>query len=95
MKKGYRRRTAAFKAKVVFEALKGDLPLAALAAKFEVHPTPAAKWKRQVLESGAEIFGSARERCEKGGKGANACLCKTISQLQTEADRLKRFPFLE
>jgi len=79
MEKGYRRRTAEFKAKVAFEALKGDLPLAALASKFEVYPTQVAKWKRQALESGAEIFGSARERCEKGGKVANARLYKTIS----------------
>ncbi|MCD8030400.1 MAG: hypothetical protein LUF85_06135 [Bacteroides sp.] len=59
--------------------MKGDLPLAALASKFAVHPAQVAKWKRQVLESGAEIFGSAGERCEKGGKVANARLLKTIS----------------
>lgn len=96
MKKGKRQHTAEFKAKVAFEALRGELSSAELASKFEVHPTQVAKWKRQLLESGAEIFGSARERREKDDEAEKDRLLKKIGQLQMEVDWLKKkFPFLE
>lgn len=96
MKKGKRQHTAEFKAKVAFEALRGELSSAELASKFEVHPTQIAKWKRQLLESGAEIFGSARERREKDDEAEKDRLLKKIGQLQMEVDWLKKkFPFLE
>lgn len=95
MKKGKRQHTAEFKAKVAFEALKGELSSAELASKFEIHPTQIAKWKRQLLESGAEIFGSARERREKDDEAEKDRLLKKIGQLQMEVDWLKKkFPFL-
>lgn len=80
---------------MAFEALKGELSSGELASKFEVHPTQIAKWKWQLLESGAEIFGSARERREKDDKATNNHLLKKIGQLQMEVDWLKKFPFLE
>lgn len=96
MKKGKRQHTAEFKAKVAFEALRGELSSTELASKFEVHPTQVAKWKRQLLESGAEIFGSARERREKDDEAEKDRLLKKIGQLQMEVDWLKKkFPFLE
>lgn len=96
MKKGKRQHTAEFKAKVAFEALKGELSSAELASKFEVHPTQIAKWKRQLLESGAEVFGSARERREKDDEAEKDRLLKKIGQLQMEVDWLKKkFPFLQ
>ena len=96
MKKGKRQHTAEFKAKVAFEALRGELSSAELASKFEVHPTQIAKWKLQLLESGAEIFGSARERRAKDDEAEKDRLLKKIGQLQMEVDWLKKkFPFLE
>lgn len=96
MKKGKRQHTAEFKAKVAIEALKGVLTSAEMASKFEVHPTQIAKWKRQLLESGAEIFGSARERREKDDEAEKDRLLKKVGQLQMEVDWLKKkLPFLE
>ena len=96
MKKGKRQHTAEFKAKVAFEALRGELSSAELASKFEVHPTQIAKWKRQLLESGAEIFGSGRERRAKDDEAEKDRLLKKIGKLQMEVDWLKKkFPFLE
>jgi transposase len=45
MKKGKRRHTAEFKAKMAVEALKDELSSAELASKYEVHPTRIAKWE--------------------------------------------------
>ena len=95
MKKGKRQHTAEFKAKVAFEALRGELSSAELASKFEVHPTQIAKWKRQLLESGAELFGSSRERHAKDDEAEKDRLLKKVGQLQMEVDWLKKkFPFL-
>ncbi|NEP82153.1 MAG: transposase, partial [Okeania sp. SIO3B3] len=45
-----RKFSAEFKAKVALEALSGELTLAELSAKYEVHPTMVASWKRQAKE---------------------------------------------
>lgn len=96
MKKGKRQHAAEFKAKVAIEALKGVLSSAELASKFEVHPTQIAKWKRQLLESSAEIFGQGKERRAKDDEVNNDRMLKKIGQLQMEVDWLKKkLPFLE
>jgi len=40
--------SAEFKAKVALEALSGELTLAELASKYDVHPTQISGWKRQA-----------------------------------------------
>ena len=45
-----RKFSAEFKAKVALEALSGELTLAELASKYDVHPTQIAGWKRQAKE---------------------------------------------
>ena len=48
--------SAAFKANVALEALRGDQTLAELAARHKVHANLITKWKRQAGEGLAEIF---------------------------------------
>ena len=48
--------SAAFKAKIALEALKGDETLAALSARYKVHPNLVTKWKRQAGEGLVGIF---------------------------------------
>jgi transposase len=48
--------SASFKSKVALEAIKGDLTVAELAAKYEVHPTMVTKWKKQAIEGMADVF---------------------------------------
>ena len=45
-----RKFSAEFKAKVALEALSGELTLAELASKYDVHPTQITGWKRQAKE---------------------------------------------
>ena len=53
-----RRKThsASFKSKVALEAIKGEMTVAELAAKYEVHPTMVTKWKKQAIEGMADTF---------------------------------------
>ena len=82
MKKGKRQHTTEFKAKAAIEALKGELSSVELALKYEVHPTQIAKWKKQLLESSAEIFGSTKERRAQDEEAEKDRLLKKVGQLQ-------------
>ena len=50
MKTTRKRYSADFKAKVAMEAIRGDLTLAELAAKYVVHHTMIGAWKRQAMD---------------------------------------------
>ena len=41
-----KRYSAAFKARMVFEALKGEKTVNELASEYGVHPTQIAQWKK-------------------------------------------------
>jgi len=53
-----RNHSAAFEAKVALEAIKGEEPIIEIAERFDVHPNVITKWKRQLLEGAAEVFGA-------------------------------------
>ena len=42
--------TAQFKAKVAFEAAKGDRSISEIASEYGVHPQQVRAWKREFLE---------------------------------------------
>ncbi len=52
--------SAAFKAKVALEALRGDQTLAELAGRHKVHPNLITKWKRQASEGMVDVFSGKR-----------------------------------
>ena len=45
-----------FKAKVALEAVKGEMTIAEIASKYEVHPNLIMSWRRHLLENAAELF---------------------------------------
>ncbi len=72
MSKARRNHGAAFKAKVALEALKGDLRVAAIAAKHGVHPTLVNEWKRALVASAAGVFEKGSARAEKDNEALTA-----------------------
>jgi transposase-like protein len=81
----------AIKAKAALEALKGELTIAEIAAKFQVHPNMVTGWKRELLDNAAGIFDHARERraeAEVQEKIDN--LHKSIGEITMENDWLKK-----
>ena len=52
-KKSY---SAKLKFQVVLEALTSDKGDAEIARAYDVHPVSLSKWKRQFIDSGAQIF---------------------------------------
>ena len=51
-----RNHSAAFKAKVALEALKGERTIAEVAQRHDVHPNQVTEWRRQFLERAADVF---------------------------------------
>lgn len=55
-KKG-KRYSPRFQFQVVLEVLKGDRDAVEIARAHDLHPTTVARWKREFLENGPEVFG--------------------------------------
>jgi transposase len=87
MKATRQHHSAAFKAKVALEALQERESLSELANKYNVHPNMIARWKRDLLERGPEIF--ARKKQENEGPDLEKLYAK-IGQLEMERDFLKK-----
>jgi transposase-like protein len=60
MKRKRRNHKPDFKAKVALAALKGDMTLAELSEKFDVHANQIADWKKQLLENADQAFGGEK-----------------------------------
>ena len=61
MKKSY---DSKFKSRVALEALRGELTVAEIAGKYQVHPNQVQQWKKKLMEGASEIFQSKAERKE-------------------------------
>ena len=55
-----RNHSSAFKAKVALAPIRGEKTLAELAKQFDVHANQITRWKSQLLESTAGVFGEAK-----------------------------------
>ncbi len=82
--------SAAFKAKVALEALRGNQTLAELAARHQVHPNLITKWKRQAGEGLAGIFSSKPGGRDVSHEAEVKELHAKIGELTIEKDFLSK-----
>src|SRR5437667_5826160 len=89
MKAKRKRHSAAFKAKVGFEALVGLKTVSQLAREYSVHPTQVTQWRATIRDHMPELF-------EPGQPGTDdqeeliAQLHQRIGQLTVHLDWLKK-----
>ena len=83
-KRPRRNHSAAFKAKVALEAMKGDQTLVELSERFQVHPNLITEWKKVLLERASEVFDKGKHSGEPDVKELHA----KIGQLAMENDFL-------
>lgn len=80
-----------YKFKVVLEMIRGDLTIAEIISKYQVPRSVLHRWKKQLLENGADVFGSNHQT--RSSNSDNADLDKlhaTIGRLKVENDFLQR-----
>jgi transposase len=87
MKRTRRNHGAEFKAKVALAAFKADKTLAEMAEQFGVHPTQITKWKQQLLERAADVFGCTKPKPD--ARDLKVLLHAKIGQLALENDFLE------
>ena len=93
MKTARRQFTAAFKAKVALEAVRGARSVNELAGVHGVHPAQIAAWKKGVVEGAAELLSDGRRKSSSAeGEALTAQLYQQIGQLKVEVDFLKKSP---
>ena len=82
--------TAAFKAQVALQALKGDKTVAELAGQHAVHPTLIHAWKKQLLAGAPEVFASGTKAATSDPEDQKAELFEQIGRLKMELEWLKK-----
>ena len=90
MKKGRRNHSAAFKARVAVEAIRGVKSMADLASEFEVHPIQIGKWKKRAMEGMPGVFSDRTGREAEDTEALMARLYQQIGQMKVELDWLKK-----
>lgn len=85
-----RRFSAALKARVALEAIRGQKTAAELAGEHQVHPSQITQWKKQLLEAAQELFSDRRGQDRQQQEELIAQLYQQIGQLKVEVDFLKK-----
>ena len=79
-----------FKYKVAIEMVKGDLTIAEIISKYQVPRSVLSKWKKQLLDNGAEIYKKGNQRMQEYNNGDMEKLHATIGRLKVENDFLQQ-----
>jgi putative transposase len=90
MGRSYRKFSAALKARVALEAIKGQRTLTELAGEHQVHPGQITQWKQQLLASAERVFSEGRASEKKDQEDLAARLYQQIGQQKVELDWLQK-----
>ena len=85
-----RRFSAALKARVALEAIRGQRTVAELAGEHQVHPNQISQWKKQLLDASEGMFGDRRLKQDEQQQELIDQLYQQIGQLKVEVDFLKK-----
>ena len=77
------------KARVAFEALKGEKTIAQISSEYEVHGNLIRRWKQELKDGMADIFTRKNER-DPDDKNLIDQLYKQVGKSQIEIDWLKK-----
>jgi transposase len=89
MKRKRRTHSPEFKSKVALAAIQGDLTMAEMVKKFDVHANQITEWKKQLLNGAPDVFGKGAKKAEDTEEAVQSLHAK-IGQLTMENDFLER-----
>ena len=78
-----------FKFKVALEIIRGDLTLAEIISKYQVPRSVLSRWKKQLLDNGAQIFKLDNKAVPNSNSAELEKLHATIGRLKVENDFLQ------
>lgn len=78
------------KFKIALAAIKGDKTIAQIAEEFKAHPNQVSEWKKQLLETGSDIFASTAINHDKAAEKDRDELIQTIGHQTVKIDWLKK-----
>jgi transposase-like protein len=82
--------SAALKAKIAVEAIKGQRTVQEIGSSYSVHPNQITKWKKQLLDFSPEAFSTARQRSDQIDEQMKTELYAEIGRLKVELDWLQK-----
>ena len=88
MKRKRRTHKPEFKAKVALTAIQGELTMAEMVNKFDVHANQITEWKKQLLSGAQDVFGSTVHYSEESEQAIQTLHAK-IGQLTVENNFLE------
>ena len=80
----------AFKARVAFEAIKGEMTMAELVSTYQVQGTQITQWKKKLVEGASSLFNRKQDPEIGELKESQEKLYKRIGQQTMEIDFLKK-----
>ncbi len=90
-KKGRRRFSSEFKAKIAIEALQERNSIETMSKKYEIHPNQIKQWKKDFLENGYKVFERGENSTEIDQKERLISeLYRQIGELKVDCDFLKK-----
>ena len=89
MRRPRRNHSPEFKAKVALAAVQGELTMAELVIKFDVHANQITDWKKLLLSGASDVFGKGAQKTEDNEQTVQELHAK-IGQLTMENDFLER-----
>ena len=78
------------KAKIALEAIKGELTLSQISAKYATHATQIKAWKAQASACLPDLFSDKKKRTETAHETQLTELFEIIGRLKVENDFLKK-----
>lgn len=90
MKRQRKQYSADLKGKIAIEAIKGQRTVQELGSHYGVHPSQVTQWKKQLLESSADIFSKGHEHAAEAEEQVRSELYEQIGKLQVELNWLKK-----
>ena len=90
-----KKHSSAFKFRVALAAAKGDKTITEICQHFEIAPSLAHKWKKELLEQGADIFATTSKSKKSNKSEADKDkkirrLYEKVGQLTVDRDFLKK-----
>jgi transposase-like protein len=81
-----------FKFQVAVEALKELKTINEIASQYEVHPTQVKQWKKQLQESGTDVFSERGQKVAETQADVEANLYEQIGRLKMELESPIGYP---